>query len=136
MKTQTLSRRETHFIPTSRLKSYAVVDDTGEGVGDVERIIIDMHSGQVAYMLVGLRGHLNDRWVAVPPNAMTWQPARNDFQLNVSREILLEAPTIPKADWPEKYLANLEKEDHARWVEEVYNYYHYTPFWIVVESEV
>jgi sporulation protein YlmC with PRC-barrel domain len=134
MKTQTINRTETHFIPTSRLKSYAVVDDRGEGVGEVERIIIDMHSGHVAYMLVGLKGHLDDRWVAVPPNAMTWQPARSDFKLDVSRDILLDAPTIPKADWPEKYLVNLEKEDHARWVEEVYNHYHYTPYWIVVES--
>jgi sporulation protein YlmC with PRC-barrel domain len=135
MKTPAPKKMETHFIPTSRLKTYDVIDDTGEAVGQVERIIVDMHSGQIAYMLVGLKGHLNDRWVAVPPPAMTWQPARNDFKLDVSRKILLEAPTIPKADWPDKFLADLEKEDHARWLEEVYEYYNFTPFWIIVETE-
>jgi sporulation protein YlmC with PRC-barrel domain len=134
-KTPAPKKRETHFIPTSRLKSYAVIDDTGEGVGDVERIIVDMYSGQVAYMLVGLKGHLNDRWVAVPPNAMIWQPSRNDFKLDISRKTLLGAPTISKGDWPDKFLVNLEKEEHARWLEEVYAYYNYTPFWIVVETE-
>jgi sporulation protein YlmC with PRC-barrel domain len=133
-KTTPPPKMETHFIPTSRLQAYAVVDDTGVGVGDVERIIVDMYSGQVAYMLVGLKGHVNDRWVGVPPEAVTWQPSRNDFKLNISRKTLLEAPTILKADWPDKFLANLEKEEHSRWLEEVYNYYGYTPFWIVVED--
>lgn len=136
MKPQTPNKMETHFIPASRLTSYAVVDDMGEGVGEVERIIVDMLSGRVAYMLVGLKGHLNDRWVAVPPDAMIWQPSRNDFKLGVPRKTLEAAPTIPRADWPDKFLAGLEKEEHSRWLEQVYNYYNFTPFWVVVETEV
>jgi sporulation protein YlmC with PRC-barrel domain len=132
VKMQKPEKRVTHFIPTSRLKSYDVVDDTGKEVGQVERIIVDMHSGRIAYMLVGLTGHLNDRWVAVPPDAMTWQPSKHKFELDIPAKTLEGAPTIPKADWPDKFLADLEKEEHARWLEEVYNYYNYTPFWIVV----
>ena len=134
VKMQKPEKRVTHFIPTSRLKSYDIVDAPGENLGQVERIIVDMYSGRVAYYLVGLKGHLNDRWVAVPPAAMTWQPAKHNFELDIPHKTLEGAPTIPKADWPEKFLADLEKEDHARWLEEVYNYYNYTPFWIVVED--
>jgi sporulation protein YlmC with PRC-barrel domain len=134
MKTKTPAKRETHFIPTSRLKSYDVVGEAGEELGQVERIIVDMCSGKVAYLLVGLKGHLNDRWVAVPPDAMTWQPAKNNFVLDVPLKTLEAGPTIPKSDWPDKFLVNLEKEEHARWVEDVYTYYNYTPYWIVVET--
>jgi sporulation protein YlmC with PRC-barrel domain len=134
MKENTMKKMDTHFIPTSRLQSYDVVNDTGEELGKVERIIVDMTSGRVAYMLVGLKGHLNDRWVAVPPEAMTWQPAKKDFQLNVSRQVLENAPIIPKADWPDKFLMDLEKSDHLDWLENVYGHYHLTPFWIVVET--
>ncbi len=132
-KPETAGKRQTHFIPTSRLKSYPVVDDRSDSVGDVERIIIDLYSGRVVYMLVGLKGHANGRWVAVPPDAMTWETDTNDFRLDISREVLATAPTIPKADWPNKFLADLEDEEHAQWVQDVYDYYEYRPFWIIVE---
>jgi len=136
MKMQAPKKIETHFVPTSRLKSYDIVGEQGEELGQVERIIVDMVSGRVAYMLVGLKGHASDRWVAVPPDAMTWQPEKNRFELDIPRKTLETAPTIPKADWPEKFLVNLEEKDHAGWLEDVYAYYNYEPFWIVVETEV
>jgi sporulation protein YlmC with PRC-barrel domain len=134
MKKNKLPKRETHFIPTSRLKSYDVVGEAGEELGQVERIIVDMCSGKVAYLLVDPKGPPNDRWVAVPPDAMTWQPSKNNFELAVPLKTLQAAPTIPKADWPDKFLVNLEKEEHTRWLEEVYAYYSFTPYWIVVET--
>lgn len=135
IKMKTQNKMETHFIPASRLQSYSVIDDMGQGVGEVERIIVDLCSGKVAYYLVGLKGHVNDRWVSVPPDAVTWQPARHDFKLGISRKTLEGAPIVLKADWPDKFLVNLEKEDHGTWLEGVYAYYGYTPFWIVIEAE-
>jgi len=132
--TEPTDNLQTHFIPTSRLKAYPVLDDNADGVGDVERIIMDMYSGRVAYMLVGLKGHVNDMWVAVPPDAMIWETDTNDFRLRISRKMLDAAPTIPTADWPKKFLADLENEEHARCVREVYDYYNYRPFWIIVEE--
>ena len=134
MKTQTPQKMETHFVPTSRLKAYEVVGEKGEELGKVERIVVDMVSGKVAYMLVGLKGHLNTKWVAVPPDAMTWHAAKHNFELDVPLKVLEGAPTIPKAEWPDKFLTSLEEQDHTKWIETVYTYYDYEPFWVVVES--
>lgn len=133
-KTATPGKIATHFIPTSRLKSYSIVNERGAEIGQVERIIVDMVSGRVAYMLVGLEGHLNDRWVAVPPDILTWRADHSDFMLDVTEKSLDEAPTIARRDWPDKFLADLEKTDHAAWVEDVYAYYDTTPFWVIVED--
>jgi hypothetical protein len=134
-KKETTRKSETHFIPTTRLVVYAVVDESGETMGQVECIIVDMFSGRVAYMLVGLKGQTDDRWVAAPPNALTWQAARNDFKLGVPRKILEGAPYVLRADWPEKFLAELEKSDHSGWLEDVYRYYAFTPFWVAGTDE-
>jgi sporulation protein YlmC with PRC-barrel domain len=124
---------QTHFVPTSRLKSYDIVSDRDEVMGQVERIIVDICSGQAGYMLVSVKRHPGDLWVAVPPEIMTWQPEKNRFKLDVPRETLEKALPILKSEWPDKFLVKLEKKDHAEWLEDIYDYYNIAPFWIVVE---
>jgi hypothetical protein len=129
-------RLATHFIPTSRLKSYNVVNETGEDLGQAQNFIVDMISGRIAYVLVSFAGFmgLTDRWIALPFDALDWQPGHNQFVLNVPRAALMQAPSIKRADWPEKFLNDLEQEDHAAWAEDVYAYFSFQPFWLVEEE--
>jgi sporulation protein YlmC with PRC-barrel domain len=125
-------RVKTHFIPTSHLKLYDVVNDKGEDMGQVQNFILDMCSGRIAYALVAFGGFLGlgDKWIAMPFDVLTWQPEKEKFELDVPRQRLEKAPGIKKSDWPEKFLENLEGSDHAAWLEGVYAYYDSTPFWI------
>ncbi len=132
-KVETRTRLETHFIPTSRLKAYDVVNEAGEDLGQVQNFIVDMVSGRIAYVLVSFAGllGLTDRWVALPFTALAWQPERNHFRLDVPRALLMQAPGIKRADWPERFLTGLEQRDHAAWVEDVYRHFNRQPFWAI-----
>jgi sporulation protein YlmC with PRC-barrel domain len=72
---------ETHFIPTSWLEPYDIVDETGKEIGWVGRIIMDMYSGKVAYVLASIPGRAE--WVVIPSYATTWQPSHHRFRLDI-----------------------------------------------------
>ncbi len=129
--TDTRERKQTHFIPTKRLKHYDVIDGNDLMLGRVEQIIVDMCSGRVAYYLVSTEGiaRLHDRWLAMPPEVLTWFPERLRFTTPVLSSELADAPSIPKADWPDTVLAELENVDETlAWLDSICAYYKVTPY--------
>ena len=129
--TDAKSRKQTHFIPTKRLKHYDVIDGNGQMLGRVEQIIVDMCSGRVAYMLVATEGiaRLHDRWLAMPPEVLTWFPEKLRFTTPVLSTELDDAPSIPKTDWPDSVMGGLEAmSERSCSLDEICAYYNVTPF--------
>ena len=130
MKTQKVT--QTHFIPTSHLKLYDVVNDKGEDLGQVQNFIIDMSSARIAYVLVAFEGFLGltDKLIPIPFEVLKWKPEKNRFEIDIPRKTMEKSPTISKSEWPDKFLGKLELQDHSIWLESVYRYYNLTPYWI------
>ncbi len=124
-------RKQTHFIPTKRLSHYEVIDGAGQLMGKVEQIIVDMCSGRVAYYLVSTEGlaRRHDEWLAMPPDVLTWYPEKLHFTTPILSIDLDDAPSIPKADWPDTVVAELQNVDETQArLDSICAYYNVTPF--------
>lgn len=80
-----------------------VVSATGENLGDIKEIMLDMHSGKVAYAVLSFGGFLTigEKLFAVPFSALRLDTVQKAFVLNASREQLKNAPGFDKDDWPD-----------------------------------
>lgn len=81
-----------------------VYNTSGEQIGDLKELMIDLDSGRVAYAVVTFGGFLGigDKYFAMP-----WQMLRIDTDdrkivIDVSKETLESAPGFDKDDWPER----------------------------------
>jgi sporulation protein YlmC with PRC-barrel domain len=110
-------------LSSSSLTGDSVVNEQGEDLGKIEEIMIDLHSGQVAYCVLSIGGFLGmgDKLFAIPWQAMTVDTDRKVFVLNVDKETLKMAPGFDKNNWPQ-----IDAED---WLLGVYNFYGYEPYW-------
>jgi sporulation protein YlmC with PRC-barrel domain len=93
-----------HLVSTKQLDAYSVVNTAGEGLGQVQDFMLDMATGQVVYAIVSFAGTLGltDKWFAIPWEAMTWSPETRHLVLNVSKEMLRQAPGLDKRHWQEQ----------------------------------
>lgn len=102
-----------------------VVNAAGENLGDIEEIMIDVHSGRVAYAVLSFGGFLGlgDKYFAVPWDALQLDADSHAFILDVNRETLEDAPGFDKDHWPQT------EDGDDTWLVEVYDYYGYEPYW-------
>jgi sporulation protein YlmC with PRC-barrel domain len=95
----------------------------GEDLGKIEDLMIDLESGQIAYAVLSFGGFLGmgDKLFAIPWRALTVDIENKMFVLNVDKKKLEAAPGFDKNNWPDS--AN------TTWLNEVYTYYGYDPYW-------
>lgn len=69
---------------SARLAGELVVDDRGEDVGRLERVMIDVASGRVAYAVLACGGvfGIGERRYGVPWKALRLDPERRCFVLD------------------------------------------------------
>ncbi len=105
------------------LKGDAVLNRAGERLGRVERIILDVPGGRIAYAVLTTDGcfDIGDRLLAVPWGALVPNPESDCFVLDVSRDQLAQAPTFDKTHWPS--MAD------ADWAREVHTYFRARPYY-------
>lgn len=97
------------------LRGDPVIGPAGETLGTIRDVMIDLHDGQVAYAVLscgGARGFA-DRLYAVPWSALTLDPERRRFQLNITREVLLMAPNFDEKRWPDMSESFFARTVHA-----------------------
>lgn len=94
-----------------------------EEIGRVEEIMIDIHTGRVAYVVMSEGGFLGlgDRLFAVPWTALEVDTARRCLILDADKKLLENAPGFDKNHWPEM--------PSGQWYHEVYRYYNQKPYW-------
>jgi sporulation protein YlmC with PRC-barrel domain len=94
-----------------------VYNHTGENVGDIKEIMLDMHSGKVSYAVLSFGGFLGmgKKLFAVPWNALTLDTKNKRFVLNVEKDRLKLAPGFDKDKWPNM--------SDPSWVKEIHSYY-------------
>jgi sporulation protein YlmC with PRC-barrel domain len=82
------------IVSCARLAGHVVVNPSDEDVGQIERIMIDVPTGRIAYAVVGYGGVLGigQRYYAVPWQYLTRDPERPRFVLERDPEKLQSVP--------------------------------------------
>ncbi len=94
-----------------------VYNTADEDLGDIKEIMLDMHSGKVAYAVLSYGGFLGmgTKLFAVPWEALKLDTANHRFTLDVTKERLKEAPGFDQDHWPD--MAD------STWATEVHRFY-------------
>jgi hypothetical protein len=93
---------EDRLISTSKIEGTAVYNRNGERLGEIHHLMIGRRSGQVAYAvmsfgsLLGLGGRLHP----LPWTALSFDPARGGYLVDVDREQLVSAPHHSSTEMP------------------------------------
>lgn len=100
-----------------------VLDDAGEKLGTLTRIMLDVPSGRVAYGVLSVGGFLGmgDKLFAIPWKALRLDTENHAFRLSVSKERLEAAEGFDKDAWPS--MAD------QRWAERTHAFYDAEPYW-------
>src|ERR1043166_1077905 len=90
------------LLSTEALLGSDVKNPQGQDVGDLKQLMLDPHTGRVMYAVVAIGGFLGmgEKTVVVPWNAL--EVARNgkSLVLNVSPQMLQQAPAYEKGKGP------------------------------------
>lgn len=100
-----------------------VINQQGENLGEIKKIMIDVQSGRVAYAVLSSGGFLGiaNKLFAIPWGALTLDAGRKCFVLDVDKERLKNAPGFDKDHWPS--MADVT------WAREVHDYYGQQTYW-------
>jgi sporulation protein YlmC with PRC-barrel domain len=109
-----------NLLSTGSLTDTDVINPTGQQLGNLKEIMLDVNTGQVAYAVLSFGGLLGmgDKLFAIPWQALHVDQDREKIVLNVKKEVLENAPGFDKDNWPQS--------DNAAWLGDVYRYYGYT----------
>jgi len=111
------------LVAASTLIGDRVLKPAGEELGNIEEIMLDLKSGQIAYAVLsfsGFPGIANKRF-PVPWNALQIDPGEQAFVLDIDRQTLEGAPDFDKDNWP-------DMADPA-FGRVVHKHYGTTPYW-------
>jgi len=95
----------------------SVVNGADENLGDIKEIMVDMHTGQVAYAVLAFGGFLGigEKLFAVPWQALHLDTVNKRFVLNVDKERLKNAPGFNPNAWPDM--------SDVTWANQIHTFY-------------
>lgn len=114
------TKQPERMIASDRVEGTVVYNQEDERLGTIERFMVDKASGQVEYAVLAFGGlfGLGHKHYPLPWNALTYDPNRGGYVVNVSRDQLEGAPSYDPEGEPPAY-----DRDYG---ERVYNYYGFT----------
>lgn len=101
-----------------------VVENTsGERLGKIEELMIDVEQGRIAYAVLSFGGFMGvgDKLFAIPWNALRVNTQEHKFVLEADKNTLEAAPGFDKDNWP-------DMADQS-WGSEIHRYYGQQPYW-------
>jgi sporulation protein YlmC with PRC-barrel domain len=114
---------QTMVLSASTLIGDTVRNTQGEALGNLEEIMLDIHTGRVAYAVLSFGGFLGfgSKLFAIPWQALSVDTENKEIILGISKHKLENAPGFDKDNWPSSF--------NRDWVTEVHTYYGYDPYW-------
>jgi sporulation protein YlmC with PRC-barrel domain len=105
------------LMSAGSISSNKIVNPSGDILGDVKEIMLDMHTGRVSYVVLSFGGFLSlgEKLFAVPWNALKLDTVNKTFVLDIPKERLEAAPGFDKDDWPNM--------GDATWAHGIHAYY-------------
>ncbi|MEW6706631.1 MAG: PRC-barrel domain-containing protein [Pseudomonadota bacterium] len=110
------------LMTASTLTGDKVVNRSGDTLGEINEIMLDVPRGRVAYAVMSAGGVLGvgQKLFAIPWNAMVLDTDRHCFILDVPVERFKEAPGFDKDHWPEQADEQWHRDLHAYYRAPVY----------------
>ena len=90
-------------LSSSSICSDHVRNAAGEDLGKIEDLMIDLHTGRIAYAVLSFGGFLKmgNKLFAIPWEALTVDTIKKEFVLRVDKTRLENATGFDKANWPD-----------------------------------
>ncbi len=97
------SEKPTAYNKASRLIGMRVYNQTEQGLGRINEIVIDPQSGRISYAVLGVNSGflgLGEKFLAVPSDAFTVNSAQHYLVLNAERQSVRLAKGFDRNHWP------------------------------------
>ena len=117
------SKRNAVLLGTTSFCGDSVYDIAGKFLGEIEELVLDIHSGRVAYALLAVGGFLgmSRQLFAIPWSTVTVDPAYRRCVINIDLERLIDAPSLDGDLLP--------RMADPTWATEVHAYFGCKPYW-------
>jgi PRC-barrel domain len=114
------ARETISLIASDKVQGTPVRRTDGEKMGTIERVMIDKHSGRVAYAVMTFGGFLGlgQDYYPLPWQALTYDESLDAYRLDIPDERLRGAPKFAEA-------TPLDR----RWEKGIHDYYGLDPYW-------
>lgn len=105
------------------LTNTSVTNPQGENLGQIKAIMLDVETGRIAYAVLDFGGFLGigSKHFALPWRGFTFNMARGEIILDISKEKLENAEGFDSDQWPD--LADPEFANRT------YDYYGHERYW-------
>jgi sporulation protein YlmC with PRC-barrel domain len=92
-----------NVLSSSTICKDHVKNAAGEDLGKIEDLMIDLHSGRIAYAVLSFGGFLKmgNKLFAIPWEALKVDPINKVFILQVDKSRLENAAGFDKDNWPD-----------------------------------
>jgi sporulation protein YlmC with PRC-barrel domain len=91
------------FQRASQIIGMDVIDQTGDEVGEIEDLVINLSNGSIHYAVLEFDRAWNpvDKLVALPLSSLQPKAGSNDLTIGMTREQLASAPSFEAQKWPD-----------------------------------
>jgi sporulation protein YlmC with PRC-barrel domain len=112
-----------NVLSSSSICSDRVKNAAGEDLGKIEDLMIDLHSGRIAYAVLSFGGFLKmgNKLFAIPWEALRVDAVNNEFILHADKSRLENATGFDKDNWP-----NMADPTFGS---TLYRHYGFKPYW-------
>ena len=120
---ETLQENETsRLISADKVQGTNIYNARGDDLGEVDDVMIDKHTGKVAYAVVTYGGFLGigTERRALPGNVLTYDTNLNGYVVSADDDILRTGPSG---------VSERELNDRA-WGSRLYEHYGVPPYWM------
>ncbi len=95
--------RQPRVLSATTMIGDKVRNSSGEDLGTIEELMIDVESGRIAYAVLSFGGFLGlgDKLFAIPWQALRLVTDEHRFVLDVDKSVLEHAPGFDKRNWPD-----------------------------------
>jgi sporulation protein YlmC with PRC-barrel domain len=109
------------LISSARVEGTPIYNKMGEKLGTIHSVMIHKTTGHIEYALLAFGGFfgLGSHVHPIPWQMLTYDAARHGYVADISREMLLDAPSL-----------ELDKADRPTESERpMYHYWKFDPYW-------
>lgn len=112
------------LMTAATLTGNTVYNRSGDELGKIDEIMLDVGGGRIAYAVMKSGGFLGlgGKLFAVPWTALQLDTERHAFVMDAPRERFEDAPGFDKDHWP-------DVADDAQWHRDVHAHYRTPGFW-------
>jgi sporulation protein YlmC with PRC-barrel domain len=101
-----MPNRKGRYLTASSLEGDKIVNPSGEHLGEIKDIMLDLESGTIDYFIIEFGGFLGIgvKYFAIPLRLLILDASNKRFIFNQSRQVLENAPGFDMDHWPDTNL--------------------------------